>query len=151
MPEGKLDADAVEGAAEPPYDFANIQVDWVRKDPPVPVIWWRGVGPTHNVFVVESFIDELAHAAGKDPVEYRRALLGKNPRAPRRARTSRPRKSGWGSPLPARTGRGVSLHDSFGSYLAVVVEVDGRADRRDQAAAASPRRWIAASPSTPTP
>jgi isoquinoline 1-oxidoreductase subunit beta len=122
LPEGKLDPDAVEGAAKPPYDFANIQVDWVRKDPPVPVLWWRGVGPTHNVFVVESFIDELAHEAGKDPVAYRLSLLQKNPRAAGALRLAA-EKAGWGSALPAGSGRGVSLHDSFGSHVAMVIEI----------------------------
>jgi isoquinoline 1-oxidoreductase beta subunit len=63
-----LDPDAVEGAAEPPYAFPNIRVDYVRVEPPgIPTAFWRGVGPTHNVFVVESFLDELAHAAKQDP------------------------------------------------------------------------------------
>ncbi|MFD1108157.1 xanthine dehydrogenase family protein molybdopterin-binding subunit [Pseudoroseomonas ludipueritiae] len=122
LPEGKLDADAVEGAQQPPYDLPAVHVDWTREDPPVPITWWRGVGPTHNVYVVESFMDELAHAAGRDPVDYRRALLGKLPRA-RAVLDLAAEKSGWGTPLPAGCGRGVSLHDSFGSYLAVVVEV----------------------------
>ena len=78
-PDDKLDDDAVEGAVKPPYDLPVIQVDWVRQDPPVPITWWRGVGSTHNVFVVESFMDELASAAGKDPVEYRRALTKNQP------------------------------------------------------------------------
>jgi isoquinoline 1-oxidoreductase beta subunit len=121
LPEGVLDSDAVEGAAETPYDFPVLRVDWIRRDPPVKVNWWRGVGPTHNVFVVESFIDELAHAAGKDPLDYRRMLLDKNPRALAVLNLAA-EKSGWGNPLPERTGRGVSLHDSFGSYLAVVIE-----------------------------
>lgn len=77
-----LDPDAVEAAAEPPYALPNIHVDFVRVEPPgVRTSWWRGVGPTHNVLVVESFIDELAHAAKQDPVAYRRGLLGHNPRA----------------------------------------------------------------------
>lgn len=121
LPEGVLDSDAIEGAVEPPYDFPVMRVDWIRKDPPVKVNWWRGVGPTHNVFVVESFMDELAHAAGKDPVAYRRMMLDKNPRA-RAVLDLAAEKAGWGTPLPERTGRGVSLHDSFGSYIAVVVE-----------------------------
>ncbi len=121
-PEGKLDPDAVEGAAKPPYDFANIHVDWVRADPPVPVLWWRGVGPTHNVFVVESFIDELAHAAAKDPVAYRLDLLRNNPRAAGALKMAA-EKSGWGGALPAGSGRGVSLHDSFGSHVAMVIEI----------------------------
>ena len=122
LEEGKLDDDAVEGAKEPPYDLPVVHVDWTREDPPIPITWWRGVGPTHNVFVVESFMDELAHAAGRDPVDYRRALLSKKPRA-RVVLDLAAEKAGWGTPLPAGTGRGVSLHDSFGSFLAVVVEV----------------------------
>jgi isoquinoline 1-oxidoreductase beta subunit len=88
----------------------------------VPVTWWRGVGPTHNVFVVESFIDELAHAAGKDPVEYRLALLTENPRAAAVLKQAA-EKADWGSSLPAGAGRGVALHDSFGSFVAAVVEI----------------------------
>ncbi|HZI22688.1 MAG TPA: molybdopterin cofactor-binding domain-containing protein, partial [Gemmatimonadales bacterium] len=77
-----LDTDAVEGAAEPPYDLPNIRVEYVRQEPPdIPTAFWRGVGPTHSVFVVESFIDELAAAAGQDPFEYRRSLLDRSPRA----------------------------------------------------------------------
>ncbi|CAO3358953.1 molybdopterin cofactor-binding domain-containing protein [Azospirillum palustre] len=121
LEEGKLDADAVEGAKETPYRFPALNVEWVRADPPVPITWWRGVGPTHNVFVVESFMDELAHAAGKDPVEYRRALLAHNPRSLGVLNLAA-EKAGWGSPLPAGTGRGVSLHDSFGSHVAMVME-----------------------------
>lgn len=121
LPEGVLDSDAIEGAAQPPYAFPSIRVDWIRRDPPVKVNWWRGVGPTHNVFVIESFMDELAHAAGKDPVEYRRALLKDNPRALAVLNLAA-EKAGWGKALPERTGRGISLHDSFGSYLATVVE-----------------------------
>jgi isoquinoline 1-oxidoreductase beta subunit len=88
----------------------------------VPVLWWRGVGPTHNVFVVESFIDELAHEAGRDPVEYRLALLKRNPRAAGVLKVVA-EKSGCGNPLPAGSGRGVSLHDSFGSHVGMVIEI----------------------------
>jgi isoquinoline 1-oxidoreductase beta subunit len=123
LPQGQLDRDAVEGAQEPPYDFPAIQVDWVRADPPIPITWWRGVGPTHNVFVVESFMDELAHAAGKDPVEYRLALLRKNPRAAHVVQRVA-QMAGWGTPLPKGAGRGIALHDSFGSYVGAVVEAE---------------------------
>src|SRR6476620_11697497 len=77
-PQGTLDKDAVDGAWDTPYDLPAIRVDWVRHDPPVKLNWWRGVGPTHNTFVVESFMDELAHTAGQDPIAYRRALLDAN-------------------------------------------------------------------------
>src|SRR5882672_7742083 len=90
-----LDPDAVSGAAEPPYAFPNIYVDYVRVEPPgIPTGLWRGVGPTHNVFVVESFIDELAHAAKQDPVTYRKTLLGHNPRA-LAVLTLAAEKAGW--------------------------------------------------------
>ena len=119
-----LDPDAVEGAAEPPYAFPNIHVDYVRVEPPgIPTAFWRGVGPTHNIFVVESFIDELAHAAKQDPVAYRKTLLGHNPRA-LAVLTLAAEKAGWGRPLPPRRGRGVSVQFAFGSYLAQVAEVE---------------------------
>src|SRR5712672_1399093 len=123
-----LDPDAVSGAAEPPYAFPNIHVDYARVEPPgIPTGLWRGVGPTHNVFVVESFMDELAHAAGEDPVAYRKTLLGHNPRA-LAVLSLAAEKAGWGSPLPARHGRGISLQFAFGSYLSQVAEVEVAAD-----------------------
>ena len=118
-----VDPDAVEEAEDPVYgDFPNMLVDYVQWTPPpgLVVSWWRGVGPTHNIYVVESFVDELAHAAGRDPYEYRRDLLA--PRA-RAVLERAARESGWGSPLPARAGRGIIVQKSFGSFLAVVVEV----------------------------
>ena len=93
----------------------------------IPTAFWRGVGPTHNVFVVESFMDELAHAAKQDPVAYRKALLGHNPRA-LGVLTLAAEKAGWGRPLPAGRGRGVSVQFAFGSYLAQVAEVEVAAD-----------------------
>jgi isoquinoline 1-oxidoreductase subunit beta len=121
-PEGKLDKDAVDGAWDSPYTFRAIRVDWIRHDPPVKLNWWRGVGPTHNVFVVESFLDELAHTAGQDPIAYRRALLDANPRA-MAVLDKVADAAGWNKPLEPRSGRGVSLHQNFGSYAALVVEV----------------------------
>jgi isoquinoline 1-oxidoreductase subunit beta len=119
-----LDPDAVSGAAEPPYAFPNIHVDYVRVEPPgIPTAFWRGVGPTHNIFVVESFIDELAHAAKQDPVTYRKTLLSHNPRA-LAVLTLAAEKAGWGRPLPSGYGRGVSVQFAFGSYLAEVAEVE---------------------------
>jgi isoquinoline 1-oxidoreductase subunit beta len=123
-----LDPDAVEAAAEPPYALPNIHVDFVRVEPPgVRTSWWRGVGPTHNVFVVESFMDELAHAAKQDPVAYRKGLLGHNPRA-LAVLSLAAEKAGWGSPLPARHGRGISVQFAYGSYTSQVAEVEVAAD-----------------------
>ena len=119
-----LDPDAVEGAAEPPYALPNIHVDYVRVEPPgIPTAFWRGVGPTHNIFVVESFIDELAFAAKQDPVDYRKALLKDNPRA-LAVLDLATTKAGWNQSLPAGWGRGVSVQFAFGSYLSQVAEVE---------------------------
>ncbi|AKJ30268.1 xanthine dehydrogenase family protein molybdopterin-binding subunit [Caldimonas brevitalea] len=121
-----VDSDAVEGARDLPYSIENVQVDYVRHEPPVPTAFWRGVGPTHNIFVVESFIDELAAAAGRDPVDYRRALLAKVPRL-RAVLDLAAAESGWGTPLKApagsRAGRGMAVQQAFGSYMAQVAEV----------------------------
>jgi isoquinoline 1-oxidoreductase beta subunit len=119
-----LDTDAVEGAAEPPYAIPNLQVEYVRQEPPgIPTAFWRGVGTTHSIFVVESFIDELAEAAKQDPFEYRRALLDKSPRAKAVLELAAER-AGWGRPLPPRSGRGISLLHAFGgTYIAQVAEV----------------------------
>jgi len=123
-----LDPDAVEAAAEPPYALPNIHVDFVRVEPPgVRTSWWRGVGPTHNVFVVESFIDELAHAAKQDPVAYRKGLLGHNPRA-LAVLSLAAEKAGWGSSFPARHGRGIAVQFAYGSYTSQVAEVEVAAD-----------------------
>ena len=118
-----LDVDAVEGAVEPPYALPNIRVDYVRQEPPgVPTAFWRGVGPTHSIFVVESFIDELAAAAKRDPFEYRRALLDRSPRA-KAVLELAAEHAGWGRPVAAGGGRGIALLHAFGSYIAQVADV----------------------------
>ena len=107
-----------------PYDIPNRQVQYVRAEPPaVPTGFWRGVGPNNNVFATECFMDELARKAGKDPVEFRRGMLGTNPRL-KAALDLVAEKSDWGAPLPARAGRGVSVQPSFGSFIATVVEAE---------------------------
>ena len=118
-----LDGDAVEAGAGP-YSFPNLLVDYVRHEPPKGLTtgWWRGVGVTHNAFMVEGFIDELAAAAKIDPVEYRRTLLGKSPRA-RAVLDLAAEKAGWGQPLPAGRARGVAVIFGFGSYIAQVAEI----------------------------
>lgn len=121
-----LDSDAVECVVELPYDIPKGHVEWMRHDMPPGFIvgWWRGVGPTHNLFVVESFIDELAQHAKKDPLEFRRALLQKNPRALGVLNLAA-EKIGWGGqPLPSRVGRGIALGDPFGSHVCVIVEAE---------------------------
>jgi isoquinoline 1-oxidoreductase beta subunit len=121
-----MDGDLIECVAEPCYDLPNLKVEWVRHDMPagLNVGWWRGVGPTHNLFVMESFIDELAHRAKKDPVAYRRALLKKNPRT-LAVLDLAAEKIGWGKgTLPARVGRGVAVGDPFGSRVCAMVEVE---------------------------
>ncbi|WP_342711882.1 xanthine dehydrogenase family protein molybdopterin-binding subunit [Bradyrhizobium sp. B124] len=119
-----LDPDTTEGAIDLVYDIPNFHVEYVRVEPPgIPTAFWRSVGPSHNVFVTESVIDEMAAAAKQDPVDYRRALLGKSPRA-KAALELAAAKAGWGGKLPAGRGRGVSLQFVFGSYLAQVAEVE---------------------------
>lgn len=121
--EDGLDPDAVECASTPPYDFPNLFVDYVRQEPPgIPTAFWRGVGPTHNVFVLESFVDELANAAGKDPVAYRLALLQKNKRATAVVKLAA-EKAGWGRTLPKGRGMGFALTYVFDTYLAQATEV----------------------------
>jgi isoquinoline 1-oxidoreductase beta subunit len=118
------DFDTVDGAKEMPYSIPNVRVEYVRHEPPgVPTSWWRSVGPSHNIFVVESFIDELAVAAKKDPVDYRRALLDKSPRALAVLNLAAD-KAGWGQPLPERSGRGVAVQTVFGSFMAQVAELE---------------------------
>ena len=119
-----IDIDAVDSAVDMPYDIPNFHVEYVRAEPPaVPTGFWRGVGPNNNVFAIESFMDELARKAGKDPVEFRRPMLAKNPRM-LAALNLVAEKSGWGEALPARVGRGVCVQPSFGSFIATVVEAE---------------------------
>ncbi|MCC8935409.1 xanthine dehydrogenase family protein molybdopterin-binding subunit [Bradyrhizobium sp. Arg68] len=119
-----LDPDSTEGAIDLVYDLPNFQVEFVRVEPPaILTAFWRSVGPSHNVFVTESFIDELAVAAKQDPVVYRRALLDKTPRA-KAVLDLAAEKAGWGQKLQERVGRGVSLQNVFGSYMAQVAEVE---------------------------
>jgi isoquinoline 1-oxidoreductase beta subunit len=117
-----VDETAVEGAKDIPYHIPNLLVDWHKAPGGVPTLWWRSVGHSHSAFVVETFLDELAHAAGKDPYEYRRALLAKQPRH-KRVLELAAEKAGWGKPLPEGRGRGLAVHESFGSYVAHVAEV----------------------------
>jgi isoquinoline 1-oxidoreductase beta subunit len=119
-----IDFDEIDSAADTPYAIPNLRVEVVRREPPaVPTGFWRGVGPNNNVFAIESFMDELAKRAGKDPVLFRLDMLGKAPRL-KAALELAAAKSGWSGPLPPRTGRGVSVQPSFASFIATVVEAE---------------------------
>ena len=120
-----IDGDAVDGAVQLLYDIPAIQVEYVRHEEPVlNTGFWRGVGVTHNTFVIESFIDELAAAARQDPLDYRRALLGKSPRA-MAVLDIASKAAGWGGKLPAGHGRGISLmYSGWDTYVAEVAEVE---------------------------
>jgi isoquinoline 1-oxidoreductase beta subunit len=120
-PDGK-DPSSFEGAADHPYQVANVFTDAHFTKIGVPVSWWRSVGHTHTGFAVEMFVDELARAAGKDPLEFRRGLLAKAPRQLAVLNLAA-EKAGWGSPLPPGRARGIAVHKSFNSYVAEVAEV----------------------------
>ena len=124
MVKNGIDATSVEGVSDSPYlkDIAHHRVDLHSPKTGIPVLWWRSVGHSHTAFVIESLVDELAKAAGKDPVEYRRALLKHHARN-LGALNLAVEKAGWGTALPKGRARGVAVHESFGSYVAQVAEV----------------------------
>ncbi len=122
-----IDGTSVEGAANLPYAVPSITVELNTTDVGVPVLWWRSVGSTHTAYSTETFLDELAHAAGRDPLEVRRALLAKHPRH-LAALNLAAEKAGWGQPLPAGRARGIAVHESFNSVVAQVAEVTRRPD-----------------------
>jgi isoquinoline 1-oxidoreductase beta subunit len=119
-----IDPTCVEGASDSPYvkGIPNHRVELHAVETGVPVLWWRSVGHSHTAFAVESFVDELAHAAKRDPLEFRRALLVKSPRVWQVLELAAA-KAGWGSPVPTGRGRGLAVHESFGSIVAYVAEV----------------------------
>jgi isoquinoline 1-oxidoreductase subunit beta len=119
-----IDIDAVDAAIDMPYDIPNFHVEYVQAEPPaVPTGFWRGVGPNNNVFAVECAMDELARKAGKDPLEFRRSMLGSKPRF-LAVLNMAAEKAGWGEKLPTRVGRGVCLQPSFASFIATIVEAE---------------------------
>jgi isoquinoline 1-oxidoreductase subunit beta len=126
--QGGIDVDAIDGAIKPPYDVGDILVEYVRHELPLEVAFWRGVGPNSSVCSVECFIDDIAHRTNVDPVEFRRTLLARNPRAlgvinlvAQQAQWGTPARS---SPFGDRGGRGIALlANAFGSYLACVADV----------------------------
>lgn len=117
-----IDPTAVQGIADQDYEIPNREVEWVRMELPVPVGFWRSVGHTSQAFAVECFIDELAHAAGKDPLAYRMAMLSSRSYGAGVLKTAA-EKAGWGKPLPKGSGRGIAQHFSYGSHVAYVAEV----------------------------
>ena len=117
-----IDAVSVEGAADLPYAIPNVRVDLHSPELPIPVQWWRSVGHSHTAFVVESFIDELAHAAGQDPYGFRHGLLAGQPKCQAVLELAAG-KAGWGTPPPAGRARGIAVHESFGTPVAQVAEV----------------------------
>lgn len=122
-----VDHTSVEGAANLPYALPNLRVELHSPARPVPVLWWRSVGSSHTAFATEAFLDEVAHAAGEDPVVLRRRLLQGHPRH-LAVLDLAVAKAGWGSPLPKGWGRGVAVHESFNSFVAQVAEVSVAAD-----------------------
>ena len=117
-----MDSSSVEGIADTPYDIPNILVDYHMVNGPIPMGFWRSVGASQNGFFEESFIDELAHAAKKDPYEYRKALLSKKPRH-LGVLNLVAEKSGWEKPLPKGRYRGIAVVEAFSTYVAEVAEV----------------------------
>jgi isoquinoline 1-oxidoreductase beta subunit len=122
-----IDASSVEGASTLPYKLPNLRVDLHTVDAGVPVQWWRSVGHTHTAYSTETFIDELAAAAGRDPVEFRTALLQDHPRHLGVLKLAA-EKANWGSPLPEGRARGIAVHESFSSFVAQVAEVSLQGD-----------------------
>ena len=142
-----LDPTSVQGAADYfPYDIPNVYVDYVNNNPGVPSGFWRSVGNSQNGFILESFVDELAHAAGKDPYQYRQQLLGKPHAARLRGVLDlAAEKAEWGKPLPAGVHRGIAAHFAYGGYCAQVAEVsvakDGKVKVHRVVAAIDPG-WV---------
>lgn len=128
-PRNGIDGSLVEGAANVPYGIPNILVEQTIADLPIPLGYWRSVGNSHNAFVTECFFDEIAHAAGKDPYELRRALLQDQPRH-LRVLDLAAEKAGWGKALPEGRARGIAVAEAFGSYVAEVAEVSIEAGGR---------------------
>ncbi|MCB2016327.1 MAG: xanthine dehydrogenase family protein molybdopterin-binding subunit [Hydrogenophaga sp.] len=122
IPPNGVDSFAMEGIADHPYSVPNQHIGFGRREPGPQVWFWRSVGHSQNSFFMESFIDEMAHAAGQDPYEFRRGLMDKQPRYKQVLEVAAA-KAGWGQPLPEGVHRGIAVVQSFGSYVAEVAEV----------------------------
>lgn len=127
MVKNGVDATSVEGAATLPYAIPNLHVDLHSPRMAVPVQWWRSVGSTHTAYSTETFLDEIARAAGKDPFEFRRTLLSRHPRH-KAVLELAAQKAGWGKPLPDGHFRGIAVHESFNTFVAQVAEIARRKD-----------------------
>lgn len=127
IPANGVDSMAVEGLADHGYDIPNQRIAYGRAEPGPQVWFWRSVGHSQNAFFIESFVDELAAAAKADPLQYRLALLTKQPRM-QAVLQAAATKAGWGKPLPTGRKRGIAVAESFGSYVAQVAEVSVGAD-----------------------
>ena len=114
-----IDGTSVEGSADTDYAFPNLQVDLHTTKVPVPTLWWRSVGHSHTAFVIESFLDEVAHATKTDPLALRRKLLAGKARTLGVLELAA-EKAGWGKPLELGHARGIAVHHSFESYVAAV-------------------------------
>ncbi|MGH8193733.1 MAG: xanthine dehydrogenase family protein molybdopterin-binding subunit, partial [Woeseiaceae bacterium] len=125
--ENGVDPTSVEGASTLPYRIPNLRVDLHTVDLGVPVQWWRSVGSTHTAYSTETFIDELAKAADRDPVEFRSALLKEHPRHLGVLKLAA-EKANWGSKLPEGWSRGIAVHESFNTYVAEVAEISMQDD-----------------------
>src|SRR5690606_13487473 len=112
-----IDPTSVEGVTDTGYGIPHFQVELHPTDLPVPIQWWRSVGHTHTAFVMDTMMDELAAAAGQDPVAFREAHLVNSPRHLAVLKLAA-EKAGWGTPLPEGRARGVAVHQSFGSFVA---------------------------------
>jgi isoquinoline 1-oxidoreductase beta subunit len=122
MIQNGIDPTSVEGASNIPYAIPNLRVDLTTTDVGVPVLWWRAVGSTHTAYAVEAFLDEVAEAAGKDPVEFRLALLKDHPRHAGVLKLAA-EKAGWDTPAAQGRFRGVAVAESFSTYVAQIAEV----------------------------
>lgn len=127
IPDNGVDSLAMEGVADHPYEIPHQRLAYGRREPGPQVWFWRSVGHSQNIFFIEGFIDELAVAAKQDPYEYRRGLLGREPRY-KAVLEAAAQRSGWGRPLPAGVFRGIAVAKSFGSYVAEVAEVSVAGD-----------------------
>jgi isoquinoline 1-oxidoreductase beta subunit len=121
------DPSTVEGTWPTPYAIPNMTVDMHSPKQVVRPLWWRSVGHSHTAYVMETLLDELATAAGKDPVAFRLGLLAQKPRHSAVLKLAAER-AGWGSALPTGRARGIALHESFNSFVAMVAEVSLRDD-----------------------